>query len=190
MNGDFTTINYILGTMERQVSSGSLFLEGPDEHQRALHGFGTVMQTIHKEVHEGNKVMIMGDFLLPTIMNPFITCAKTARCISWLSTLSSKAGQKILLCDHKKARTRTHILGRLGEQLGKGPALRVPSDAQDLGKVTQHWGDRVWNREWTNITGCRQSKLWFPKISKEKSRYIRQLGRENIVHWIQFLTGH
>ena len=185
-----TSINYILGTMDQQIATGSIILEGPDEHQRMLHGFGLVMQAMFNRVREGNKIMIVGDFFPPKIMNPFVLCAKTARCIQWLSKLNQKAGHKPYLCNHKKARTKSAILCSLGEVRNDGLVVSTPLSGKEVSGITQSWGDKVWNRQWINSTGCRQSKLWFPRISVEKSRYIRQLDREKLGQWIQFLSGH
>ncbi|CAB4040267.1 Retrovirus-related Pol poly from type-1 retrotransposable element R1 [Paramuricea clavata] len=47
-----------------------------------------------------------------------------------------------------------------------------------------------WDSSWSQLTTCRQTKQWFPKIDKAKSKSLLDLGRREISACTQLITGH
>ena len=101
-----------------------------------------------------------------------------------------KTGKRVLICSHSQARTKPSLLQELRTDWYHGPAFRTPLSRKGLKISLHNWSRGVWEREWSRSEGCRQSKLWFPTFSLEKSNYIRQLDRQELGPWVQFITGH
>ena len=49
---------------------------------------------------------------------------------------------------------------------------------------------KKWNEEWNKRKDCRQTKHWFPKVNKTRSKDIIKLNRHNLSHAVQVITGH
>ena len=47
-----------------------------------------------------------------------------------------------------------------------------------------------WQADWEKRADCRQTKLWFPYISKRLSFSLLALGRIELSKMIQLITGH
>ena len=49
---------------------------------------------------------------------------------------------------------------------------------------------RKWNKRWSNLDQCMQTKQWFPTIDRKKSKKLLNLGRIELGNIVQLLTGH
>jgi hypothetical protein len=49
---------------------------------------------------------------------------------------------------------------------------------------------KEWEREWEEYEGGRQTKLFFPKTDKSKSKEIVNFGRHKAGRIVRFCTGH
>ena len=49
---------------------------------------------------------------------------------------------------------------------------------------------KVWTKRWKHLKQCRQTKLWFPVIDRKKSKFFMNLGRVQLGHIVQLITGH
>ena len=47
-----------------------------------------------------------------------------------------------------------------------------------------------WTNRWSNEPTCRQTKLFFPKPSSEKSKKIMKLARSQLSRLVEITTGH
>ena len=48
----------------------------------------------------------------------------------------------------------------------------------------------LWNKRWSKLDQCEQTKQWFPVIDRKKSKYLLKLSRVELGHIVQLLTGH
>ena len=189
-SSDRTCMNYIISLPNEQISQGSIIVEGPEEHHRLLQGLGDVVGEVLSNTKWGYTVMLVGDFFPPRILQYLIDCQKTAKVIDLLRMVWQTSGKRVLICSHSQARTKSSLLEELRTGWYHGPAFRTPQSRKGL-KISLHNCSRgIWEKEWSQSKGCRQSKLWFPTFSLEKSNYIRQLNRQELGPWVQFITGH
>ena len=185
-----TYMNYIISLRGEWQSIGSLILGGPEGQHRLLRGIGDVIQEVLSYSKSGYKVMLVGDFFPSRILNYFVQCPKTARIINLLHMVWQKTGVRVLMCNHSQARTRQSRLLKLKTARCHGPAVTTSLSRAGLKLSIHNWSMRVWGREWSSSESCRQSKLWFPVLSIDKSRIIRQLSRQELGLFVQFITGH
>ena len=89
-----------------------------------------------------------------------------------------------------------HTGNELADQLAKSGTTNVqnrveapPPKSWAKGKITAA-AYRAWNLKWANSLQCRQTKIWFPKINRNKSEYLLSKGRLQLGLLVQIITGH
>ena len=71
---------------------------------------------------------------------------------------------------------------------GPGPWLPL-SHSFFKSKTLSHF-TKEWYQRWNGLNSNRQTKIWFPKTDKNKSKYIVRLGRDLFGLACRWLTGH
>ena len=50
--------------------------------------------------------------------------------------------------------------------------------------------NKIWIKRWTNLTDCRQTRIWFPSPNKNQSRILTNQSRRDLGLLVQMITGH
>ena len=89
-----------------------------------------------------------------------------------------------------------HTGNELADQLAKSGTTNVqnrveapPPKSWAKGKITTA-AYKAWNLRWANTLGCRQTKIWFPKLNRNKSNFILSQSRLQLGLLVQMITGH
>ena len=80
--------------------------------------------------------------------------------------------------------------GTKEERSGPDPFLPVPQAYID--QKIERKTDENWNKRWSNLNTCKQTKLWYKNItnSKKFNRFLKEGSRKDIGRIVQLITGH
>ena len=74
------------------------------------------------------------------------------------------------------------------QMFGPEPFLPVPDS--HIKSITKQKLEKSWKNRWGNLETCRQTKIWFPKISNKMDKVLRHFSRFELSKHVQFITGH
>jgi ribonuclease HI len=82
-------------------------------------------------------------------------------------------------------------LAKQGTQLKiQGPQPSRPIPVSLIRKEISSHIQRKWREYWNNRSDCRQTKLWFPKPDKNRSKQLMALRKKDFGLVTRWLTGH
>ena len=108
-----------------------------------------------------------------------------------MTGLANRVGNKILLSDNKDLLDR-YLPSAEGEGVKweEIPTLQALQSRLKTRETVQRWGNGEWQRRWSLLSTCQQTKVWFPELRVDTSTLIRRLSRRELSLLIHFTTGH
>ena len=71
-----------------------------------------------------------------------------------------------------------------------GPEPCLPIERNWFKRNLDAWASNSHVRFWTNIEGCRDSKLYFSEPDKSKTKFLLNLSKSHLSALIRIITGH
>ena len=131
---------------------------------------------------------------LQAIKSTTVQSAIVKECIHSLNLLGEK--NKVILQwikahvghEGNEAADQNAKKGSETKTLGPEPFLPVP-EAYINQKIKTKTVE-TWQNRWKNLNTCRQTKLWFKKISNKFEKFLKKGDRIETGKLVQFITGH
>ena len=142
---------------------------------------------------DGEVLIALNQPWMVSVINRIEVYSKTVyKTVELLKSLTKN--RTILFCDSKKLSTNHEHGGWIvdsncspserEEQLGarcKGSKIR---------ELIGIYYDKIWNKEWSELATCRQTKRFWPSIQYETSKKLIRLNKTKLNKVVQLITGH
>jgi ribonuclease HI len=90
-----------------------------------------------------------------------------------------------------------HPGNEIADQLAKNGSMDHEATADEQTTPPSYWKAEIkraiettWSQRFQKLTECRQTKIWFGQVDKNKSKHLLKLNRHELGEAIQVITGH
>ena len=154
-------------------------------------GLEAIFGVLGRMTTGGDRVVVLLDRCPASLFRPVVQDSKTKSLLQIMTGLVNRMGNKILLSDNKdlldRYMPRSEGEGVKWEEI---PTLLASQSRLKTREVVQRWGNGKWQRRWSLLSTCQQTKDWFPVLREDVSPLIRRLSRRELSLLIHFTTGH